>query len=125
MIAFGILVSKNMPDTDGNQYVTRADLRAELRTVEDRMINTIANTIAKAIAQSQAEILEKTQEFVRDSQTELLRGFDAFSTAFHVRVRKLQADVSNIDAATDQRLTLIERRMFEIEKRWQIPPPEL
>jgi len=79
MIAFGILVSKDMPDTDGNQYVTRADLRAELLAVEDRMIKTIA----KAIAQSQAEILEKTQEFVRDSQTELLRGFDAFSTAFH------------------------------------------
>jgi len=121
MIAFGILVSKDMADTNGNQYVTRADLRAELRAVEDRM----TNTIAKAIAQSQAEILEKTQEFVRDSQTELLRGFDAFSTAFHVRLRKLQADVSNIDAATDQRLTLMERRMFEIEKRWQIPPPQL
>jgi len=105
--------------------VTRADLRAELRAVEDRMTNTIANTIAKAIAQSQAEILEKTQEFVRDSQTELLRGFDAFSTAFHVRLRKLQADVSNIDPAADQRLTLIERRVFEIEKRWQIPPPQL
>jgi len=120
-VAFGILVSKDMPDTDGNQYVTRADLRAELLAVEDRMIKTIA----KAIAQSQAEILEKTQEFVRDSQTELLRGFDAFSTAFHVRLRKVQADVSNIDAAADQRLTLIERRMFEIEKRWQIPPPEL
>jgi hypothetical protein len=114
-------VKKDMPDTDGNQYVTRADLRAELLAVEDRMIKTIA----KAIAQSQAEILEKTQEFVRDSQTELLRGFDAFSTAFHVRLRKVQADVSNIDAAADQRLTLIERRMFEIEKRWQIPPPEL
>jgi hypothetical protein len=114
-----------MADTDGAQYVTRADLRAELRAVEERMINTIANTIAKAIAQSQAEILEKTQEFVRDSQTELLRGFDAFSTGFHIRLRKLQADVSNIDSATDQRLTLMERRMFEIEKRWQIPPPQL
>jgi hypothetical protein len=110
-----------MADTDENQYVTRADLRAELLAVEGRM----TSTIAKAIAQSQAQILEKTQEFVRDSQTELLRGFEAFSAAFYVRVRKLQADVSNIDAATDQRLTLIERRMFEIEKRWQIPPPEL
>jgi hypothetical protein len=114
-----------MADTDGNQYVTRADLRAELHAVEDRLINTIGSTIAQAFAQSQAQILEKTQEFVRDAQTELLRGFDAFSTAFHIRVRKLQADVSNIDAASDQRLTLIERRMLEIEKRWQIPPPEL
>jgi len=110
-----------MADIDGKRYVTRADLRAELLAVEDRM----TSTIAKAIAQSQTQILEKTQEFVRDSQTELLRGFEAFSAAFYVRVRKLQADVSNIDAATDQRLTLIERRMFEIEKRWQIPPPEL
>ena len=114
-----------MAETNGNQYVTRAVLRAELLAVEDRMINRMTKAIGEAIARSQAEILEKTQEFVRDSQTELLRGFDAFSTAFHVRVRKLQADVSNIDAATDQRLTLIERRMFEIEKRWQIPPPEL
>jgi hypothetical protein len=118
-----------MAETNGNKYVTRAVLRAELLAVEDRMINrmteAIGNALAKAIARSQAELLEKTQEFVRDAQTELLRGFDAFSTAFHVRVRKLQADVSNIDAATDQRLTLIERRMFEIEKRWQIPPPEL
>ena len=118
-----------MAETNGNQYVTRAVLRAELLAVEDRMINrmtkAIGDAIASAIARSQGEILEKTQEFVRDSQTELLRGFDAFSTAFHVRLRKLQADVSNIDAAADQRLTLIERRMFEIEKRWQIPPPQL
>lgn len=114
-----------MADTDGAQYVTRADLRAELRAVEDRMTNTIANATTGAIARSQAEILKKTQEFVRDSQTELLRGFNAFSTGFHIRLRKLQADVSNIDAATDQRLTLIERRVFEIEKRRQIPPPQL
>src|SRR5258706_16013667 len=114
-----------MAEANGNQYVTRADLRAELLAVEDRMTKAIASAIAQPIARSQAEILKKTQEFVRDSQTELLRGFDAFSTAFHVRVRKLQADVSNIDAAADQHLTLIERRMFEIEKRWQIPPPEL
>jgi len=59
-----------MADNHGNQCVTRADLRAELRAFEDRLI--------KAIGQSQGEILEKTQEFVHDSQTELLRGFKAF-----------------------------------------------
>ena len=69
-----------MAEADGNQYVTRAVLRAELLAVEERMINRMTkatgDAIAKAIARSQAEILEKTQGFIRDRQTELLRAFE-------------------------------------------------
>jgi hypothetical protein len=113
-----------MAGHNGNEPAMRADLQAvghdlhaDTQTFEERL--------TQVLTRSQAEILEKTHGFIRDRQTELLRRFDAFSTAFHVRIRKLQADVSNIDAAADQRLTLIERRMLEIERRWQIPPPEL
>jgi hypothetical protein len=41
-----------MAEAHGNQYVTRADLRAELLAVEDRMTKAIANAIAEAIARS-------------------------------------------------------------------------
>ena len=65
-----------MAEADGNQYVTRAVLRAELLAVEDRMINRVTKAIGNAIARSQVEILEKTQAFIRDRQTELLRAFE-------------------------------------------------
>jgi hypothetical protein len=65
-----------MAEADGIQYVTRAVLRAELLAVEDRMINRMTKAIGNAIARSQAEILEKTQAFIRDRQTELLRAFE-------------------------------------------------
>ena len=65
-----------MAEADGNQYVTRAVLRAELLAVEERMINRMTKATGDAIAQSQAEILEKTQAFIRDRQTELLRAFE-------------------------------------------------
>ena len=56
--------------------MTRAVLRAELLAAEDGMVNRMTKAIAEAIARSQAEILEKTQEFIRDRQTELLRAFE-------------------------------------------------
>jgi hypothetical protein len=65
-----------MAETNGNQYVTRAVLRAELLAVEDRMTKAIGNAIAEAIARSQAEILEKIQAFISNRQTVLLRAFE-------------------------------------------------
>ena len=38
-------------------------------------------------------------EKVRDMQTELLRGFAAFSEGQNIRLRKVEADQSNLDAA--------------------------
>jgi hypothetical protein len=40
------------------------------------MINRMTKAIGNAIARRQAEILEKTQAFIRDCQTELLRAFE-------------------------------------------------
>jgi flagellar biosynthesis/type III secretory pathway protein FliH len=101
-----------MPETNGNRPATQADLHA----LENRLI--------KAIAGSQAEILEHMHEFVRDAQTELLRGFEAYSIGHNVRMRKLQADLSNVDASTDQRLLALENRLLQIEKRLPLTPPE-
>jgi len=115
-----------MPTSHGDLPATRADGRAlevklegRLQTLEDKM-----DAIIRTIAQSQAETLERTQEMVRDAQTELLRGFGAFADGQNTRIRKQQADLSNVDASTDLRLVVLERRMLEIEPRLPpIPPP--
>ncbi len=81
-----------------NTYATKADLDA----MEHRMLEEIRHYI---------------DERTRDMQTELLRGFARYEEGASIRLAKLTADVSNIDTATDKRLTIVEDRLTEIERR--------
>ena|SRR5215831_678442 len=110
----------------GEMGSLKEEIRAEIRASEERLARVLEDrlvrTFVNIVAQSQAEILAQTQEYVRDAQTELLRGFGAFQTSQSVQFRRLKADLSNVDASTDQRLTAVEQRLLEIEKRLGPPP---
>jgi hypothetical protein len=56
-------------------------------------------------------------EKMRDMQTELLRGFASFSEAQTIRLRKVEADQSNLDAALSGRVNVLEGRLLQIELR--------
>src|ERR1017187_9725430 len=56
-------------------------------------------------------------EVMRDMQSELLRGFAAHSGGITLRVRKVEADQSNLDAALSGRVEILEKRLGEIEQR--------
>jgi exonuclease VII large subunit len=123
-----------MAEGNGNQPVTRNELKEELRALEQRLEERLderldsleermVHTFTSLIAQTKTEILEKTQEQVRDAQTELLRGFEVFLKSQNVQFRKLKADQSNLDAATDLRIRAMEDRLWQIEKRLGPPPP--
>jgi hypothetical protein len=60
---------------------------------------------------------ERLTERMREMQTELLRGFAAFSTGQNIRLRKVEADQSNLDAALSGRVSVLEGRLLEIELR--------
>ncbi len=66
-----------------------------------------------ALEQLEARMVEK----MRDMQTELLRGFAAISEAQTLRLRKVEADQSNLDAALSGRVSVLEKRLLEIELR--------
>jgi len=70
------------------------DIQAELPTMETRLT-----------------------EQMRDMQTELLRGFEAFSTGQTIRLRKLEADQSNLDVSLRGRVDVVEARLTQIELR--------
>lgn len=56
-------------------------------------------------------------ERMRDMQAELLRGFAAHAAGMVLRVRKVEADQSNLDAALSGRVEILEKRLGEIEQR--------
>jgi hypothetical protein len=61
-------------------------------------------------------------EVMRDMQTEILRAFEAWTGAQTIRLRKLEADHSNLDAAMSGRMEVLERRLSQIEKRLLMGP---
>jgi hypothetical protein len=63
------------------------------------------------------EMENRLIEKMRDMQTELLRGFESFSTAQTIRLRKLEADQSNLDTSLRGRVDVLETRLTQIELR--------
>jgi len=63
------------------------------------------------------QLEERLLEAMRDMQTELLRGMAAHSAGMTLRMRKVEADQSNLDAALSGRVEILEKRLGEIEQR--------
>jgi hypothetical protein len=64
------------------------------------------------------EALEnRLMERMRDMQTELLRGFEAYSRPMGVRMAKLEADQRNLEASTAPRLAQLEQQITDLTLR--------
>ena len=68
-------------------------------------------------------MLDRVQEMVRDAQTEILKAFFPFQDGTNIRLRKLEADNSNLNSGLWERMGVIERRLQEIEKKLMLNPP--
>ena len=64
-----------------------------------------------------AEQENRLVEKMRDMQTELLRGFESFSVGQNIRLRKVEADQSNLDTSLRGRMDVVESRLMQIELR--------
>jgi len=63
------------------------------------------------------------REAVRDAQTEVLKAFLSYQEAASVRMRALEAKLSNVDAGLSERMAIMERRLAYIEAKLLIDPP--
>ncbi len=89
-----------------DQPATKADLDA-LEARLDRKLDDV-----------EQRLTEKTQEFVRDNQTEILRAFARYSEGENVRLRKLEADHSNLNFSSEKRFDNLEERLRVLEMKW-------
>jgi hypothetical protein len=86
------------------------EMMREMQTAtEHRMVQTMR--------EMRTATEERLTEAMRDMQTELLRGFAAFSQGQTIRLRKVEADQSNLDASLSGRVNVLEGRLLEIELR--------
>jgi hypothetical protein len=70
------------------------------------------------LAELETRITEALTEVVRDGQTEILKAFYGFTETVQTRF-KAQDDT---EAGLKKRLTVLEERLLEVEKRLNMPP---
>jgi hypothetical protein len=92
-----------------------AELRSYLEGMEQRMLGRTQQIVQEITATRKQEILDQTQEMVRDAQTEVLRGFERYLAGVLIRLRTLEADTSNVKTSQELRLANLEERIIAIE----------
>ena len=100
-------------ESNGNAPVTRADLEEFREGFKHELVKEIGEVIDARIRQSEEQFAER----LHDSHTRLLKAFYQYQEHSDVRMRKMSADISNMDTASDLRLNNLERRVIEIERR--------
>ena len=99
---------------NGNAPVTRADLEEFRRELVRQIGETVSEMIDTRIRQSE----EKFAERLHDTETKLLKAFYQYQEHTDVRMRKMSADISNMDTASELRINNLERRVIEIERKF-------
>jgi hypothetical protein len=70
-----------------------------------------------------SELEDRMSERMRDMQMEILKAFLPWQESVHTQFRKLEANVANNVTSIEQRMGIMERRLWEIEKRLLMNPP--
>ena len=96
---------------DDNAPATKKDL-AELKA-------EIHSDVKKDLTELEARLSEQ----MRDMQTELLKAFLPWQEQVHSQFRKLEANTGNSVTSVEQPMGILERRLWEIEKRLLMNPP--
>jgi hypothetical protein len=94
------------------------------------MIEALANLkteilegVQETVRDAKAEIIKGVRETVRDFQTEVLKAFFAFQESTDLRIRAVEVKLSNTDVGLTERMSVIERRLAEIEKKLFVNRP--
>ncbi len=66
---------------------------------------------------------ERLSEQMRDMQTELLKAFLPWQQDVKIQFCELEVNTGNSVTAVKERMNILERRLWEIEKRLLIDPP--
>ena len=99
---------RSAPATKGDLEELKQELRQELRQEGSQL---------RMEMQHQYDDLKET---MRDVQTEILKAFYGYTQTTNVKLR----DGEVADAAIRERVTILESRLLEVEKRLLMPPQQ-
>jgi hypothetical protein len=109
-------------DADLLQYLEGMEKRLREHTLdtEKRLREHTLDTEKRLREYSDERILELREyidERTHDAETRIVRAFGAYQESAGVRMRKIEADVSNVNASTTQQLDVVQSKLLDLETR--------
>jgi len=104
-------------ESDRNATATKGDLQ----DLKDEILATTKGDLQGLRDELKGDIQglrDELLEAFRDSQTEMLRAFYSFAQSADVKFKETELE----DIMLRQRLTAVESRLTEVEKRLHLPP---
>ena len=106
--------ARNAPATKADLAEQGALFKADLAESETR----ITARFKADLAERETRLVDQLTEVIRDAQTETLKAFYGFVETVQTRF-KAQDDT---EAGLKKRLTVLEERVLEVEKKLIMPP---
>ena len=82
-----------------------------------RYLEGVEKRLGERIDETERRLREYIDERTHDSETRIVRAFGAYQEAAAVRMRKIEADVSNVNASTTQQLDAVQSKLLDLETR--------
>ena len=109
---------------NGNAPATKKDVAAVAKDVAAVAKDVAA--VAKDVAALDTRLdvrMDGLSEQMRDMQTELLKAFLPWQEQVRIQFRELEVNTGNSVSTVKERMNILERRLWEIEKRLLMNPP--
>ena len=95
----------------------------QLQAFEQRLEATLDVKLEQTLEAKLAGLEGRFDTKLQETETKLLTAFFGYQEHWEIRFRKLFADVSNVNGASEQRVNNLEQRVIAIEKRLLMGPP--
>ena len=102
-------------DADLLRYLEGMEKRLR-EHIDQRALDT-EKRLREYIDERVLELREYIDERTHDAETRIVRALGAYQESAGVRMRKIEADVSNINASTSQQLDAVQSKLLDLETR--------
>src|ERR1700761_3374558 len=105
---------------NGHSPVTKADLESALASLFKQVVSYVDGrftSFSERLDERFQQMSEHFDERIYDTETKLLRSFNEFASAQDVRLRKLEANLGNLDTAATLRLAQLEAAVNDLHSR--------
>ena len=106
-------------DADLLRYLEGMEKR-QREYIDERTLS-LENRLHEHIDERTLSLENRLREYIdertHDAETRIVRAFGAYQESAGVRMRKIEADVSNINASTSQQLDAMQSKLLDLETR--------
>ncbi len=96
------------------------ELREILQGIEGRLserLNEVESRLREHIDVREKRLRAYIDERTHDAETLIVRAFGAYQQSAAIRFRKIEADLSNVNASTTEQMDAFQSKLLELETR--------